>query len=74
MNIEGDGGPAIWSGSSSIYSFAQRYIDVEYEVIDEHHGYFQLPLMRRALLDIKPCGERPVRGMLGCDTTTARST
>lgn len=37
-------------------------MDVEYEVVDEQHGFFQLRSCG-ALLDVEPYGERAVRGM-----------
>jgi hypothetical protein len=42
MNIEGDGVPAIFKQLQLDPGFAQHYMDVEYEVVDEHHGFFQL--------------------------------
>ncbi len=62
MNIEGDGVPAIFKQLQLDPGFAQHYMDVEYEVVDEHHGFFQLRSCG-ALLDVEPWGERPVRGM-----------
>ena len=62
MNIEGDGVPAIFKQLQLDPGFAQHYMDVEYEVVDEHHGFFQLRSCG-ALLDVEPYGERPVRGM-----------
>jgi hypothetical protein len=62
MNIEGDGVPAIFKQLQLDPGFAQHYMDVEYEVVDEHHGFFQLRSCG-ALLDVEPYGERPVRSM-----------
>lgn len=62
MNIEGDGVPAIFKQLQLDPGFAQHYMDVEYEVVDEDHGFFQLRSCG-ALLDVEPWGERPVRGM-----------
>ena len=62
MNIEGDGVPAIFKQLQLDPGFAQHYMDVEYEVVDKHHGFFQLQSCG-ALLDVEPWGERPVRGM-----------
>ena len=62
MNIQGDGVPAIFKQLQLDPGFAQHYMDVEYEVVDEQHGFFQLRSCG-ALLDVEPWGERPVRGM-----------
>ena len=62
MNIEGNGVPAIFKQLQLDPGFAQHYMDVEYEVVDERHGFFQLRSCG-ALLDVEPYGERPVRGM-----------
>jgi hypothetical protein len=62
MNIEGDGVPAIFKQLQLDPGFAQHYMDVEYEVVDEHHGFFQLRSCG-ALLDVEPFGERTVRSM-----------
>ena len=62
MNIEGDGVPAIFKQLQLDPGFAQHYMDVEYEVVDEHHGFFQLRSCG-ALLDVEPYGERPVGSM-----------
>jgi hypothetical protein len=62
MKIEGDGVPAIFKQLQLDPGFAQHYMDVEYEVVDEHHGFFQLRSCG-ALLDVEPYGERTVRSM-----------
>ena len=62
MNIEGNGVPAIFKQLQLDPGFAQHYMDVEYEVVDEHHGFFQLRSCG-ALLDVEPFGERMVRTM-----------
>jgi hypothetical protein len=62
MNIEGDGVTAIFKQLQLDPGFAQHYMDVEYEVVDERHGFFQLRSCG-ALLDVEPYGERPVRSM-----------
>jgi hypothetical protein len=62
MNIQGDGVPAIFKQLQLDPGFAQHYMDVEYEVVDEQHGFFQLRSCG-ALLDVEPYGERAVRGM-----------
>jgi hypothetical protein len=62
MNIDGDGVPAIFKQLQLDPGFAQHYMDVEYEVVDEHHGFFQLRSCG-ALLDVEPYGERSVRSM-----------
>ena len=62
MNIQGDGITAIFKQLQLDPGFAQHYMDVEYEVVDERHGFFQLRSCG-ALLDVEPYGERAVRGM-----------
>jgi hypothetical protein len=62
MNIEGNGVPAIFKQLQLDPGFAQHYMDVEYEVVDEQHGFFQLRSCG-ALLDVEPYGERSVRSM-----------
>jgi hypothetical protein len=62
MNIQGDGITAIFKQLQLDPGFAQHYMDVEYEVVDEQHGFFQLRSCG-ALLDVEPYGERAVRGM-----------
>jgi hypothetical protein len=62
MNITGDGVPAIFKQLQLDPGFAQHYMDVEYEVVDEQHGFFQLRTCG-ALLDVEPYGERAVHGM-----------
>ncbi len=57
MNIQGDGVPAIFKQLQLDPGFAQHYMDVEYEVVDEQHGFFQLRSCG-ALLDVEPYGER----------------
>jgi hypothetical protein len=74
MNIEGNEVPAIFKQLQLDPGFAQHYMDVEYQVVDENHGFFQLRSCG-ALLAVEPWGERPVRGM--CHTIedgTARIT
>jgi hypothetical protein len=62
MNIEGNGVRAIFRQLQLDPGFAQHYMDVEYEVVDGHHGFFQ-PRSRGALLGIEPYEERPVPSM-----------
>lgn len=62
MKIEGDGVPAIFKHLQLDPGFAQHYMDVRYEVVDEHKGYFELASCG-ALLDVENYGERAVRGM-----------
>jgi hypothetical protein len=62
MNIEGNGVPAIFKQLQLDPGFAQHYMDVQYEVVDENHGYFQLRSCG-ALLDVEPFGERAVTSM-----------
>lgn len=62
MNIEGDGVSAIFKCLQLDPGFAQHYMDVEYELISETHGFFQLRSCG-ALLDVEPFGERSIKGM-----------
>ncbi|MEV4256709.1 hypothetical protein AB0J52_26390 [Spirillospora sp. NPDC049652] len=62
MRIEGDGVSAIFKLLQLDPGFAQHYMDVEYELIDERHGFFQLRSCG-ALLDVEPFGERSIKGM-----------
>jgi hypothetical protein len=62
MKIEGDDVPAIFKHLQLDPGFAQHYMDVRYEVVDENKGYFELASCG-ALLDVEPFGERMVRGM-----------
>ncbi|WP_433477842.1 hypothetical protein ACQPZP_12790 [Spirillospora sp. CA-142024] len=62
MKIEGNGVSAIFKCLQLDPGFAQHYMDVEYELVSETHGYFQLRSCG-ALLDVEPFGERSVRGM-----------
>jgi hypothetical protein len=67
MNIEGGGVPAIFKQLQLDPGFAQHYMDVEYEVVDEHHGFFQLR-SRGALLDV-----RRATGAQRCRSAAGRS-
>lgn len=62
LNIEGDGVDAIFKLLQFDPGFPQHYMDVKYEVVDEHHGYFELAHCG-ALMDVEPWGERMVTGM-----------
>jgi hypothetical protein len=62
MKIEGNGVSAIFKCLQLDPGFAQHYMDVEYELISETHGFFQLRSCG-ALLDVEPFGERSIRGM-----------
>ena len=62
MRIEGDGVSAIFKCLQLDPGFAQHYMDVEYELISETHGFFQLRSCG-ALLDVEPFGERSIKGM-----------
>ncbi|WAL68327.1 hypothetical protein ORV05_11345 [Amycolatopsis cynarae] len=62
MRIEGNGVPAIFKQLQLDPGFAQHYMDVRYEVVDENKGYFELASCG-ALLDVEKFGERAVRGM-----------
>ncbi len=62
MNIQGDGVPAIFKQLQLDPGFAQHYMDVRYEVVDETHGFFELRSCG-ALLDVEPFGDRAVTSM-----------
>ncbi|WP_067819598.1 hypothetical protein [Actinomadura kijaniata] len=62
MRIEGDGVSAIFKALQLDPGFTFSYMDVEYELVSETHGFFQLRSCG-ALLDVEPFGERSVRGM-----------
>ena len=62
MAVEGDGVEAIFKVLQLDPGFPHHYMDVRYEVVDEHHGYFELASCG-ALLDVEPWGERMVTGM-----------
>lgn len=62
MKIEGDGVSAIFKCLQLDPGFAQHYMDVEYELVSEKHGFFQLRSCG-ALLDVEPFGERSIKGM-----------
>ena len=62
MNVEGDDIAAIFKVLQLDPGFPHHYMDVRYEVVDEHHGYFELAHCG-ALMDAEPWGERMVTGM-----------
>src|SRR5580704_13812271 len=62
MDIEGDDVAAIFKVLQLDPGFPHHYMDVHYEVVDEHHGFFELRSCG-ALLDVEPWGERAVTGM-----------
>ncbi|HEY7488672.1 MAG TPA: hypothetical protein VH912_29800 [Streptosporangiaceae bacterium] len=62
MKIEGDGVSAIFKCLQLDPGFAQHYMDVEYDLVSETHGFFQLRSCG-ALLDVEPFGERSIKGM-----------
>jgi hypothetical protein len=62
FGIEGDDVAAIFKVLQLDPGFPHHYMDVHYEVVDEHHGYFELRSCG-ALLDVEPWGERAVTGM-----------
>jgi hypothetical protein len=62
MNIEGDDVAAIFKVLQLDPGFPAHYMDVHYEIVDEHHGYFELRSCG-ALLDVEPFGERMVTSM-----------
>jgi hypothetical protein len=62
MKISGNGVSAIYKCLQLDPGFAQHYMNVEYELISETHGFFQLRSCG-ALLDVEPFGERSITGM-----------
>src|SRR3546814_14427317 len=62
MAIHGDGVEAIFKVLQLDPGFPQHYMDVRYEIVDDHHGYFELRSCG-ALLDVEPWGERAITGM-----------
>ena len=48
MGIEGDGVEAIFKVLQLDPGFPQHYMDVQYEIVDDHHGFFELAVVRRA--------------------------
>ncbi len=62
MGIEGDTVEDIFKVLQLDPGFPQHYMDVRYEVVDDHHGYFELRSCG-ALLDVEPWGERAITGM-----------
>lgn len=62
MNVEGDGVDAIFKVLQLDPGFPHHYLDVNYEVVDDHHGYFELAYCG-ALMDAEPWGDGMVTGM-----------
>ena len=62
LRIHGDGVSAIFKVLQLDPGFPHHYMDVQYEVIDERHGFFELRSCG-ALLDVEPWGERAITGM-----------
>jgi hypothetical protein len=62
MNVEGDGVPAIFKVFQLDPGFPHHYMDVRYEIVDDHHGYFELAHCG-ALMDVEPFGEQMVTNM-----------
>jgi hypothetical protein len=62
MAVEGDGIEAIFKVLQLDPGFPHHYMDVHYEVVDDHHGYFELRSCG-ALMDVEPWGDRMVTGM-----------
>jgi hypothetical protein len=62
MAIEGNGIPAIFKVLQLDPGFPHHYLDVHYEVVDEHHGFFELAYCG-ALMDAEPFGEKMVTNM-----------
>src|ERR1700681_4946086 len=57
MRVEGDGVSAIFKVLQLDPGFPHHYMDVHYEVVDDHHGYFELRSCG-ALMDVEPWGGR----------------
>jgi len=62
MGVEGDGVEAIFKVLQLDPGFPHHYLDVHYEVVDDHHGYFELAYCG-ALMDAEPYGDGMVTGM-----------
>jgi len=62
MAVEGDGIEAIFKVLQLDPGFPHHYMDVHYEVVDDHHGFFELRSCG-ALLDVEPFGDRMVTMM-----------
>ena len=62
MGIEGDDVAAIFKVLQVDPGFPHHYLDVHYEVVDEHHGFFELAYCG-ALMDAEPWGDSMVTGM-----------
>ncbi|HWW54136.1 MAG TPA: hypothetical protein VNY84_10225 [Acidimicrobiales bacterium] len=62
LGIEGDDVEAIFKLLQLDPGFPHHYMDVRYEVVDEHQGFFELRDCG-ALRDVEPWGERAVTGM-----------
>jgi hypothetical protein len=62
LGIEGDDVAAIFKVLQVDPGFPHHYMDVRYEVVDEHHGFFELTHCG-ALMDVEPWGDRAVTGM-----------
>ena len=62
MACDGDGIEAIFKVLQLDPGFPHHYMDVHYEVVDDHLGYFELRSCG-ALMDVEPLGERMVTSM-----------
>ncbi|MDX6284880.1 MAG: hypothetical protein QOG53_365 [Frankiales bacterium] len=62
FGIEGDGIEAIFKVLQLDPGFPHHYLDVEYEVVDDKHGFFELRSCG-ALLDVEPFGDQMVTMM-----------
>jgi len=62
MRVHGDGVEAIFKVLQLDPGFPHHYMDVHYELVDDHHGFFELRSCG-ALMDVEPWGERLVTGM-----------
>src|ERR1700722_17874315 len=62
MGIEGDDIAAIFKVLQIDPGFPHHYMDVHYEIVNDHLGYFSLAHCG-ALMDVEPWGERMVTSM-----------
>ena len=62
MGIEGDDIDAIFKVLQIDPGFPHHYMDVHYEIVNDHLGYFELAHCG-ALMDVEPWGERMVTSM-----------
>lgn len=62
MNVKGDDMSAIFKVLQLDPGFPHHYMDVNYELVDEKHGFFELAYCG-ALMDAEPFGDKMVTGM-----------